>query len=59
MQRTDKRKNDQLRDVSITPDFNMHAEGSALIKFGNTHVVCNATIEKQHLDGCKMIKEAG
>ena len=46
MQRTDKRKNDQLRDVSITPDFNMHAEGSALIKFGNTHVVCNATIEK-------------
>ncbi len=46
MQRTDKRKNDQLRDVSITPDFNMHAEGSALIKFGNTHVICNATIEK-------------
>ena len=46
MQRTDKRKNDQLRDVSITPDFNMHAEGSALIKFGNTHVLCNATIEK-------------
>ena len=46
MQRTDNRKNDQLREVSITPDFNLHAEGSALIKFGNTHVICNASIEK-------------
>jgi len=46
MQRTDNRKNDQLREVSITPDFNLHAEGSALIKFGNTHVICNASIDK-------------
>tara|TARA_B100000965_G_scaffold207259_1_gene173182 strand:+ start:593 stop:1300 length:708 start_codon:yes stop_codon:yes gene_type:complete len=46
MQRIDNRKNDQLREVSITPDFNLHAEGSALIKFGNTHVICNASIEK-------------
>ncbi|MAC03694.1 MAG: ribonuclease PH [Gammaproteobacteria bacterium] len=46
MQRTDNRKNNQLREVSITPDFNLHAEGSALIKFGNTHVICNASIEK-------------
>ena len=46
MQRTDNRKNGQLREVSITPDFNLHAEGSALIKFGNTHVICNASIEK-------------
>ena len=46
MQRKDKRKNNQLRDVSIIPDFNIHAEGSALVKFGNTHVICNATVEK-------------
>jgi ribonuclease PH len=46
MQRLDKRKNNQLREVSIIPDFNIHAEGSALIKFGNTHVICNASIEK-------------
>ena len=45
MQRKDKRNNNQLRDISIMPDFNMHAEGSALIKFGNTHVICNATVE--------------
>ena len=46
MQRLDNRKNNQLREVSIIPDFNIHAEGSALIKFGNTHVICNASIEK-------------
>ena len=46
MQRLDNRKNDQLREVSIIPDFNIHAEGSALIKFGNTHVICNASIDK-------------
>ena len=46
MQRKDKRRNNQLRDVNIIPDFNIHAEGSALVKFGNTHVICNATVEK-------------
>ena len=46
MQRKDKRRNNQLRDISIIPNFNIHAEGSALVKFGNTHVICNATIEK-------------
>ena len=46
MQRLDNRKNNQLREVSIIPDFNIHAEGSALIKFGNTHVICNASIDK-------------
>ena len=30
MHRLDKRKNDQMREVSIIPDFNKHAEGSAL-----------------------------
>ena len=46
MQRKDKRRNNQLRDISIIPDFNVHAEGSALVKFANTHVICNATVEK-------------
>ena len=46
MQRKDKRRNNQLRDISIIPDFNVHAEGSAFVKFGNTHVICNATVEK-------------
>ena len=46
MHRLDKRKNDQMREVSIIPEFNKHAEGSALIKFGDTHVICNASIEK-------------
>ena len=46
MQRSQNRNNDQLREISIIPDFNMHAEGSALIKFGNTHVICNASVEK-------------
>ena len=46
MQRKEKRSNNQLREISIIPGFNMHAEGSALVKFGNTHVICNATVEK-------------
>ena len=35
----------QMRDVSITPNVNKHAEGSCLIKFGDTHVICTASIE--------------
>ena len=35
-----------MREVSIIPEFNKHAEGSALIKFGDTQVICNASIEK-------------
>ena len=46
MQRKEKRNSNQLREISIIPGFNIHAEGSALVKFGNTHVICNATVEK-------------
>ena len=45
-QRIDKRANSQLREINAIADFNIHAEGSVLIKFGNTQVVCNASIEK-------------
>src|ERR1035441_6299013 len=43
--RTDKRTADQLRPVHITTGCLMTAEGSALIKVGNTHVLCAATVE--------------
>lgn len=36
---------DQMRPVSIETGFTRHAEGSCLIKIGETHVLCNATIE--------------
>jgi|TARA_B100000315_G_scaffold231608_1_gene243077 ribonuclease PH len=36
---------DQMRDVTIEPNFNKHAEGSCLIKFGDTHVICTASVE--------------
>ena len=43
--RPSKRKPDELRRVSIERAVSMHAEGSCLIKFGNTHVLCTATLE--------------
>nr|MBC8478451.1 ribonuclease PH [bacterium] len=39
------RNNDQLRDIKITRNYTMHAEGSVLIECGNTKVICNATVE--------------
>ena len=39
------RKLDELRNVSIETNITMHAEGSCLIKMGNTHVICTATVE--------------
>ena len=39
------RKLDELRNVSIETNITMHAEGSCLIKMGNTHVICTATLE--------------
>ncbi len=43
--RTDKRKAAELRPVEIIPNYLMTAEGSALIKVGNTHVLCAASVE--------------
>lgn len=42
----DNRKNDALRNVTIETNVNKYAEGSCLIKFGDTHVLCTATIEE-------------
>ncbi|HLK62949.1 MAG TPA: ribonuclease PH [Bryobacteraceae bacterium] len=43
--RSDNRQPDEMRPVEIVPDFLKTAEGSALIKVGNTHVLCAATVE--------------
>ena len=45
MKRSQDRSNNQLRNISIEPNINIHAEGSVLISFGNTKVICNASIE--------------
>ncbi|MBC3766516.1 ribonuclease PH [Neptunicella marina] len=36
----------QIRPVSFTRQFTCHAEGSVLVEFGNTKVLCNATVEE-------------
>ena len=41
------RANNELRKVKIIPDFLDHAEGSCLISFGNTKVICAATVENK------------
>ena len=43
--RKDNRKNNELRDIKITKDYIAHPEGSVLVEFGDTKVICNATIE--------------
>ena len=45
MKRNEDRNHNQLRDISIETNINIHAEGSVLISFGNTKVICNASIE--------------
>ncbi len=39
------RQNDELRKITITRNYTKHAEGSVLIEFGDTKVLCNATVE--------------
>ena len=45
MNRMDGRAFDQLRPVEIIPNINKFAEGSCLIRCGNTHVLCTASVE--------------
>src|SRR5262245_18676069 len=45
--RPDGRRADQLRAVSITPDWLKDPEGSALIRAGETWVVCTASVEER------------
>lgn len=45
--RPSQRANDQLRNVEIIRHYTKHAEGSVLVKFGDTHVLCTASIEER------------
>ena len=47
MNRENNRKPSELRKISIETNVNKHAEGSALVSFGDTKVICTATIEHQ------------
>lgn len=47
MSRIDGRKNDELRPMEIIPNINKFAEGSCLIRCGNTHVLCCASVEER------------
>lgn len=47
LMRPSKRNPDQMREVTIERGFSRHAEGSCLIKFGNTHVLCTASLEER------------
>ncbi len=47
MTRPSGRAADQLRTVELIPNYTRYAEGSCLAKFGNTHVLCTATVEEK------------
>ena len=46
MTRVDGRAQEELRPVSLDPTFVPNAEGSCLVKMGDTHVICTATVEE-------------
>jgi ribonuclease PH len=46
MQRPSGRAPEQLRDINITRNFTCHAEGSVLVSFGKTKVICTASVER-------------
>jgi len=52
--RPDGRASNHLRPVTFTPNFTAHAEGSVLVKTGQTWVLCNASVE----DGVPPWREA-
>ncbi len=46
MPRNDKRKLNDLRNIKVTPNFMPNSEGSCLIEFGRTRVLCTATVQR-------------
>ena len=44
--RPSQRRPDQLRDIRLTRHYTKHAEGSVLVEFGDTKVICTATVEE-------------
>ncbi|NCC22787.1 MAG: ribonuclease PH [Alphaproteobacteria bacterium] len=47
MHRPSGRRANELRSIDFTTNVNIHAEGSCLVKFGNTHVLCTASVEEK------------
>ncbi|OGL45737.1 MAG: ribonuclease PH, partial [Candidatus Schekmanbacteria bacterium RBG_13_48_7] len=45
--RRNKRKNNEIRPIEIQRNFTKYAEGSVFISFGDTKVICNASIEEK------------
>jgi ribonuclease PH len=45
--RPSKRQNDEMRAISFERGVAKHAEGSCLVKFGDTHVLCTASLEER------------
>jgi ribonuclease PH len=45
--RPSQRNPDQMREVRFTRQFTKHAEGSVLVEFGDTRVICTATVEER------------
>lgn len=46
MKRPDGRKPDQMRPIKVTRNYMKHAEGSCLMEFGETKVICTASVEE-------------
>lgn len=44
--RPSQRQSDQLREIKFTRNYTCHAEGSVLVEFGNTKVICTASVEE-------------
>ena len=38
---------DEMRDLAFEPHFTKHAEGSVLVSFGHTKVICTASVEER------------
>ena len=47
MKRPSGRAADQIRTVTIEPGASLHAEGSCMVRFGNTHVLCTASVDNR------------
>ena len=47
LERSAGRSADALRPVSLERGYTRHAEGSVLVRFGDTHVLCNASVEEK------------
>jgi ribonuclease PH len=45
--RPSQRQTDELREVRLTRQYTCHAEGSVLVEFGNTKVICTASVEEK------------